>query len=181
MHREPPHSSAVEHATAKGRYGLIKTVLQMDQIIPARSPGNYRSIILEMRRDASPGLNMLYLSGFAETLAVIERQNAQAPGTHDLNINSIARVLRAWGDFEGESWAGGFVLELFDARRVYVESYADGPDWGLDCRVSVAPMPADIALPELQPRHDSELHGWAKDLPELGDYLRRLGSAVRVS
>src|SRR4029434_4915648 len=109
----------------------------MDQQVFEQSPAKYRSVLLEMRRDASPGLNMLYLSGLAETLAVIERQNVQAPRSHDLNIRAIAGVLRAWGDFEGDSWAGGFVLELIDGRRLYVESYADGPDWGSDCRRSV--------------------------------------------
>src|SRR4029453_19504476 len=102
----------------------------MDQIVAAQSSTKYRSVLLEMRRDASPGRKILYLSGLAETLAVIERQNVQAPGSHDLNIRAIAGVLRAWGDFEGDSWAGGFVLELIDRRRLYVESYADGPDWG---------------------------------------------------
>ena len=147
----------------------------MDQVVPVQSPAKYCSIVLEMRRDASPGLNMLYLSGFAETLAVIERQNAQAPGSHDLSVGAIARVLRAWGDFEGECWAGGFVLALTDGRRVYVESYADGPDWGSDCCVSVVPVAPDSALPKLPPHHDSVLYGWIENLPELGDYLRRLG------
>jgi hypothetical protein len=147
----------------------------MDQSVAAQSSAKYRSVLLEMRRDASPGLNMLYLSGLAETLAVIERQNVQAPGSHDLNIRAIAGVLRAWGDFEGDSWAGGFVLELINGRRVYVESYADGPDWGSDCRVSVVPASPHSALPKLPPGHDSELYGWIEDLPELDDYLRRLG------
>jgi len=123
---------------------------------------------------------MLYLSGFAETLAVIDRQNVQAPGRHDLDVGNIARVLRAWGDFEGDSWAGGFVLELANGRRVYVESYADGPDWGSDCRVSVVHVSPDSALPNLPPSHDSGLYGWVDDLPELGDFLRRLRGAVQV-
>jgi hypothetical protein len=147
----------------------------MDQLVAAQSTARYRSIVLEMRRNASPGLNMLYLSGFAETLAVIERQNGRAPGSYDLNVRSIARVLRAWGDFEGDFWAGGFVLELIDGRRVYVESYADGPDWGSGSRVSVVPVSPGNVLPELPPDHDAELYGWVEDLPELGDYLRRLG------
>ena len=91
---------------------------------------------------------MLYLSGLAETLALIDRENAQEPGSHDLNVRAIARVLRAWGDFEGDTWAGGFVLELLDGRRVYVESYADGPDWGADFCISRALSPdqsADLA------------------------------------
>ena len=104
----------------------------MDQHVSEQSPVKYRSVLLEMRRDAPPGLNMLYLSGLAETLALIDRENAQEPGSHDLNVRAIARVLRAWGDFEGDTWAGGFVMELLDGRRVYVESYADGPDWGPD-------------------------------------------------
>ena len=92
----------------------------MDQYVSEQSPVKYRSVLLEMRRDAPPGLNMLYLSGLAETLALIDRENAQEPGSHDLNVRAIARVLRAWGDFEGDTWAGGFVMELLDGRHVYV-------------------------------------------------------------
>ena len=152
----------------------------MDRHVSERSPAKYRSLLLDMRRDARPGLDMLYLSGFAETLAVIERQNAQAPGCHDLSVSDIACVLRAWRDFENDSWAGGFVLDLTNGRRVYVESYADGPDWGSDSRVSVTPVPPDSTLPKLPPSHDSQLYGWVDNLCELGDYLRRLGSAAQV-
>ena len=145
----------------------------MDQHVSEQSPAKYRSVLLEMRRDAPPGLNMLYLSGLAETLALIDRENAQEPGSHDLNVRAIARVLRAWGDFEGDTWAGGFVLELLDGRRVYVESRADGPDWGLTSVISRR-RTAGSDLPKLPLRHDSALYGWVEDLPELGDYLRRL-------
>jgi hypothetical protein len=149
----------------------------MDQHVFERSPAKYRSVLLEMRRDARPGLDMLYLSGFAETLASIDRENAQEPGSHDLNVRAIACVLRAWGDFEGDTWSGGFVLELFDGRCVYVESRADGPDWSM-ASVSVEAMPPNSDLPKLPLRHDSELYGWVEDLPELGDYLRRLSQGV---
>ena len=64
----------------------------MDQHVSERSPVEYRSVLLEMRRDAPPGLNMLYLSGLAETLALIDRENAQEPGSHDLNVRAIARL-----------------------------------------------------------------------------------------
>jgi hypothetical protein len=87
----------------------------MDQHVPEQSAAKYRSVLLEMRRDALPGLNMLYLSGLAETLAWIDRENAQEPVSRDLNVRAIVRVLRAWGDFEGDAWAGGFVLELSTA------------------------------------------------------------------
>ena len=151
----------------------------MDHHVSER-PAKYRCVLLHMRRDARPGLDMLYLSGFAETLAVIERQNALSPGSHDLSVSDIACVLRAWGDFEGDSWAGGFVLELTNSRRVYVESYADGPGWGTHCRVSVSQVSADSAFPKLPPGHDSGLYGWVEDLSKLGDYLRRLGYAAQV-
>lgn len=147
----------------------------MDQQVSEQSLAKYRSALLEMRRDAPPGLNMLYLSGLAETLALIDRENAQEPGSHDLSVAAIARVLRAWGDFEGETWAGGFVLELTDGRRLYVESYADGPDWGPDSCASVVAVATDSTLPKLPRNHDSALYGWVEDLPELGEYLRRLG------
>jgi hypothetical protein len=146
----------------------------MDQQVFERSPMEYRSVLLEMCRDAPPGLNMLYLSGLAETLALIDRENAQEPGSHDLNVRAIVRVLRAWGDFEGNTWAGGFIMELLDGRRVYVESYADGPDWGPDSCASAVAVPVGSTLPKLPRNHDSALCGWVEDLSELGDYLRRL-------
>jgi hypothetical protein len=74
----------------------------MDQHVSEQSPVKYRSVLLEMRREAPPGLNMLYLSRLTETLALIDRKNTQEPGSHDLNVRAIARVLRAWGDFEGD-------------------------------------------------------------------------------
>ncbi len=147
----------------------------MTQLVSERSPARYRGILLEMCRDALPGLNMLYLSGLAETLALIDRENAQQPGSHEVNVRAIARVERTWSDCEGDTWAGGFVLELLDGRHVYVESYADGPDWGSDSRASVVSVPCDSNLPKLPPNHESALFGWVEDLPELGDYLRRLG------
>ena len=45
----------------------------MDQRGSEQSPVEYRSVLLEMRRDAPPGLNILYLSGLAETLALMDR------------------------------------------------------------------------------------------------------------
>ena len=65
--------------------------------------------------------------------------------------------------------------ELLDGRQAYIESYADGPDWGSDSCVSVVSVPVDSILPKLPRNHDSALYGWVEDLPELGDYLRRLG------
>ena len=141
----------------------------MDQQTSAQqSLSKYYSVLFEMRQTA-PLLDMFYLSGFVETLALVDRDNAWEPGSHDLDVGAIACVLRAWGDFEGDDWAGGFVLEMTDGRRKYAESYADGA-----C-VSVVPVPADSVLPKLPQSHSSELYGWLEDLPELGDYLRRLG------
>jgi hypothetical protein len=117
----------------------------MDQPVLEQASAKYRRVLLAMRRDAPPGLNMLYLSGLAETLALIDRENAQEPGSHDLSARTIARVQRAWGDYEGETWACGFVLELLDGRRMYVESYADGPDWGPDSCAAVVPVPSDTS------------------------------------
>ncbi len=150
----------------------------MDQHVPERWTAKYRSVLLEMRRDAPLGLNMLYLSGLAETLALIDRENVREHGTHDLNVREIVRVSRAWGDFEGDTWAGGFVLELLNGRCAYVESYADGPDWGPDSCASVVAAPIGSILPKLPRNHDSALYGWVEDLPELGAYLRRLNQGL---
>ena len=64
-------------------------------------------------------------------------------------------------------------MELLDGRRLYIESRADGPDWGI-ASVSVQAMLPNSDYPKLPLRHDSELYGCVEDLPELGDYLRRL-------
>ena len=36
-------------------------------------------------------------------------------------------------------------------------------------------VPTDSSRPKLQRNHDSALFGWVEDLPELGNYLKRLG------
>jgi len=146
----------------------------MDQHVSEQSPTKYRGVLLEMRRDASPGLNMLYLSGLAETLSLIDQMNAEHPGRLKLKASEIARVLHAWGDFEGNTWTGGFVVELLDSRRMYVESGADGIDWGPESWVSVVALPPGRALPILPRNHDSVLFGWFEDLTELNEYLGRL-------
>ena len=141
--------------------------------MPLRSPSRFHRALAEMTRSV-PLLDLFYLSAFAETLALIDRENAGELGSHDLDVDAIVCVLRAWGDFEGDAWAGGFVLELRDARRVYVESYADGNDWGPDSCASAVPMAANSDLPKLPSKHASELYGWTENLPELGEYLRRV-------
>ena len=65
-------------------------------------------------------------------------------------------------------------MELLDGRRVYVESRADEPDWGM-ASVSVEAIPPNSDLPKFPLHHDLELYGWVEDLHELGDYLRPLG------
>jgi hypothetical protein len=146
--------------------------------MPLRSPSRFHRVLAEMNRSV-PLLDLFYLSAFAETLALIDGENAGEPGSHDLDVDAIACVLRAWGDFEGDAWAGGFVLALCDGRRVYVESYADGDDWGPDSCASVVPMASDSDLPKLPSKHASELYGWTKDLPEVGEYLRRVDEGHR--
>ncbi len=89
----------------------------------------------------------------------------------------LLEMRRAWGDFEGETWAGGFVLELRDGRRVYAESYADGPDWGPDSCVSVVAVPTDSLLPKLPKDHDSQLYGWVEESPGAERLLETAGLA----
>jgi len=55
-----------------------------------------------------------------------------------------------------------------------VESYADGNDWGPASCASVVTMAANSDLPKLPSKHASELYGWTENLPELGEYLRRV-------
>ncbi len=42
-------------------------------------------------RSTAPLLNMFYLSGFAQTLALMNRENAQEPGSH-VNVDVIPTV-----------------------------------------------------------------------------------------
>jgi hypothetical protein len=146
----------------------------MDQNIPmsSGSPSKFLRVLYQMW-ESDGDWDLFYLSGFAETLRLIELENAREPGKHDLQIDSIASVVRAWGDFERDDWNGGFVVELRDGRRVYLESYADGDEWGPDSYASVMPMLADEDLPKLPSNHVSKPFGWRKGLPELDEYLRR--------
>ncbi len=147
----------------------------MNQRVLTLSPAVRHSVLLEMRR-AVPFLDFFYLSGFAGSLALVDRENAGEPGRHDLQAETVACVTRAWGDFEQDAWAGGFVLELLDGRRVYLESYANGAEWGPGSCVSIVPVEIGRKTPRLPSPHGSELYDGVEDLPELGEYLRRLTS-----
>ena len=117
--------------------------------------------------------NLLYLFGLAGLLAPVERE--AAPGRHALDVHAIAHVVRAWADCESDIWAGGFVLELNDGSRVYLEDFeSDG--WGPHSAASVVPMPAGNDLPSLSINHCANLFGW-REAPELAEYLRRVGAS----
>ena len=146
----------------------------MDQNIPMSfgSPSKFLRVLYQMWKFEEWDLR--FLAGLGETLNLIELENANEPGKHDLQADTIACVMQAWVDYECDGWHGGFMLELRDGRRVYVESYSEGAEWGPDSGASVMPMPPGSDLPELSSNHVSKLFGWARDLPELEEYLRRV-------
>jgi hypothetical protein len=45
----------------------------------------------------------------------------------------------------------------------------------------VVPMPAGNDLPNLSSNHCANLFGWREDLPELADYLRRVGEGEKTA
>lgn len=118
--------------------------------------------------------NIFYLSNLAELLHLIELENARQAGTHDLEIGAIDRVACAWGYPDDEIWSGGFVLELRDGRRVYLEGHADIADWNESLGVSVRRLAADEEKPEFPILHLSQVQGWRDELPELSEYLQRV-------
>ena len=140
----------------------------MDQHIPTFS--KFHRVLGEMNAEKPLRIDLFYLANFAETLHLL----AAKPNVHALLPDEIARVVKAWGDYESDAWSGGFVLDLKDGRRVYIESLADGLEWGPASSVSVAPMEAGDTLPKLPSHHPSELYGWAEGPSGLADYLARL-------
>jgi hypothetical protein len=145
----------------------------MDHVTPLYPPSKFASANCDMQDGKR---NLLYLFGLAGLLALVERENAAVPGRHALDAHAIARVVRAWADCESDIWAGGFVLELNDGSRLYLEGFeSDG--WGPHSAASVMPMPAGNDLPNLSSNHCANLFGWREDLPELADYLRRVGAS----
>ncbi|HTG22631.1 MAG TPA: hypothetical protein VK681_21490 [Reyranella sp.] len=115
----------------------------------------------------------------AKALTRTERENAAVPGRHALDVHAITHVVRAWADSESDTWAGGFVLELNDGSRVYLEGFeSDG--WGPPSAASVMPMPAGNDLPDLSSKHCANLFGW-REAPELAEYLRRVGASRPVT
>ena len=118
--------------------------------------------------------------GLAETLDLIEAENEAAPGTHDLRPEDIERVGAAWGDFESESWSGGFVIQLHDGRKRYIESHADGLDWRPDSSASVVAMEQGRDFPELPRYHESALYGWVGARPELEEFLALALNSTKV-
>jgi hypothetical protein len=114
-----------------------------------------------------------HISQHLAELALVERENAAVPGRHALDVHAIAHVVRAWADCESDTWSGGFVLELNDGSRMYLEGFeSDG--WGPHSAASVVPMPADNNLPNLSSNHCANLFGWREDAPEFAQYLRRV-------
>jgi hypothetical protein len=96
----------------------------MDHVTPLYPASKFASAYCDMQDGAR---NLLYLFGLAGLLALVERENAAVPGRHALDVHTIAHVVRAWADCESDTWAGGFVLELNDGSRVYLEGYeSDG-------------------------------------------------------
>jgi hypothetical protein len=147
----------------------------MDQNVPSE-PSKFLRVLRQMWKAKDKAWDLHYLAAFGETLNLIELENIKEPGTHGLETNMVARVLRLWADNEydeGGGWLGGFVVELRDGRRGYIESYADANRSG-HCGVSTLPVAAGSELPELPTNHISRLFGWIRDLPELNEYLRRV-------
>jgi hypothetical protein len=140
----------------------------MDHVTPLYPASKFASAYCDMQDGKR---NLLYLFGLAGLLAPVERENAAVPGRHALDVHAVARVVRAWADCESDIWAGGFVLELNDGSRVYLEGFeSDG--WGPHSAASVMPMPAGNDLPDLSSNHCANLFGW-REAPELAEYLRR--------
>ena len=92
----------------------------------------------------------------------------------ELKADTVKRVAWAWRDYDRDDWSGGFVLELADGQRVYVESDLTVPVGGLGRMSRFCVWRPIKTLPELAANHDSKLHGWMKDPPELNEYLGRL-------
>ena len=144
----------------------------MDQNVPSE-PSKFLRVLHQMWKAKDKDWDLRYLAAFGDTLNLIELENMKEPGRHGLEPDMITGVVLAWADNEGDDWLGGFVVELRDGRRVYIESYADA-DRGGHCGVSTMPVAVGSDLPELPTNHISRLFGWTRDLPELGEYLRRV-------
>jgi hypothetical protein len=115
----------------------------MDHVTPLYPASKFASAYCDMQDGER---NLLYLFGLAGLLALVERENAAVPGRHTLDVHAVASVVRAWADCESDTWTGGFVLELNDGSRVYLEGFeSDG--WGPHSAASVVPMPAGNDLP----------------------------------
>jgi hypothetical protein len=143
----------------------------MSLYVPSE-PSRFLSALGQMIHDqCPPRIDLFWVTGLAETLDLIEAENEAVQGTHDLWPEDIERVSVAWGDFESESWNGGFVVLLHDGRMKYIESRADGLDWGPDSSASVVAMEQGQDFPELPRYHQSNLYGWVGTRPELEEFL----------
>jgi len=148
----------------------------MAELISATAPSKFRRVLGEMNAEQPLRIDLFYLANFAETLHLLD-------ATLDLTTvwpDQIASVVKAWDDHEAETWEGGFVVDLKTGRRAYIESQADGLDWGPKSSVSVVPMDVRDSLPALPQHHPSELYGWAESPAELNDYLARLADLSRT-
>lgn len=121
--------------------------------------------------------DQFYLRALIESLAITGRTPVHGePSSDDVNAFMVKRVIRAWHDPKFESWCGGFVLELIDGRRLYLESDESeiGPPWN----VSMIELPTGQGMPQLSSRHIVNRVGWRTDLSKLDEYFQHLGSRV---
>lgn len=153
----------------------------MDLQFAATPPSKFMRILFQMNGQQPPRIDLFFVTGFADTLRFIELQNARRPGTHALDPAEVARVTWAWGDFEADCWSGGFVVDLRDGRRAYLESEAADREWGQGSRAKVVGMPPDLVRPVLSKTHGSELYGWTDEVSEIQEFLDRLAAADRAA
>lgn len=120
------------------------------------------------RENKSWGLT--YLLPFAQAVRRLD------PAQHGIGPESMTRVLQAWENCEDWVWKGGFIVELADGRRAWIEAIAEGFVWDDQATVDVALKPSgfDFLSSEIPRDNAVRIYGWTDHLPELNAFLQRL-------
>lgn len=107
--------------------------------------------LVQMGAERPPRLDLLFVAGLSDSLRVLLVDDTPVPGPARLDPSDVASVAWAWGDHESDDWHGGFVLNLHPGRRIYLETKAEGVDWGPGSMAIVTRMQPGAELPLLPP------------------------------
>lgn len=142
---------------------------------PFENPASkFLRALVQMGAERPPRLDLFFVAGFSDSLRFLVADDTSMPGCTRLDPSDIASVAWAWGDHESDDWHGGFVLDLHSGGRVYLETKAEGMEWGPGSTATLTRMRPGAELPTLPGHHRVMHYGWHHAPSEMQEFLLRL-------